>query len=199
MSREAARPSPAALIARIRAGLRSRPDPVLLIGGASGAGKSTFAALAHAALGGTAVTMEDLYRGWDGLDAGSGLLAGLLADRAASRTAAFRPWDWTTGCRAPSTRRLPATGLLIVEGGGAVTPASVRFADVTVVLDVPAAVRIRRTMLRDPAETHRLLAAWEVQERRAAAMHGCPAALVVRGGVAPGPRYEAARGNTLRA
>jgi len=158
---------------------------VLLIEGRSGSGKSTLAAWLAPRLGARVLAMEDLYQGWEGLEAAARLLSGrILPALAAGRPASWRTWDWHGDRPGPVAWMRPG-GLVIVEGCGALTAGSRRFADVAVALAVDDGVRLRRILARDPEEAlpgHRL---WAVQERRMLAEHPWPglADLVLRGGV----------------
>ena len=174
----------AALLARIRPRLAG-PDAVLLLDGRSGSGKTTLAAWLAPRLGASVLPMEDLYPGWDGLDAASAELAGrilpALADR---RPAAWRSWEWAAGRYGAVRHVLPGTRL-VVEGCGALTAASRRLADLAIVLDVEEPERRRRVLERDPPEAMAGHRRWAVQERRQQ-VRDAPAALadlVLRGGV----------------
>ncbi|MFV0405614.1 MAG: cobalt ABC transporter [Propioniciclava sp.] len=99
------------------------PRPVVLIDGGAGAGKTTLAqelATAWPIPRPQLVSMDDLYPGWDGLAAGSERI-----HRDVLRTAepGYWQWDWHTGT---TTAWVPldATKPLIVEGCGALTPAT---------------------------------------------------------------------------
>src|SRR4051794_34095510 len=76
-----------------------RPTPVILIDGPSGAGKSSLADRLLAAWPAEGrprlVRMDDLYPGWDGLDAGSAALGrDLLEPLRTSGTGSWERWDW---------------------------------------------------------------------------------------------------------
>jgi uridine kinase len=158
---------------------------VLLIEGRSGSGKSTLAAWLAPRLGARVLAMEDLYQGWDGLEAAGRLLsARILPALISGRPASWRTWDWHLDRPGPVTWLRPG-GLVIVEGCGALTAESRRSADLAVALVVDDAVRHRRILARDPEEAlpgHRL---WAVQERRMLARDPWPplADLVLPGGV----------------
>jgi len=180
----------AALLARIRPSV-ARPRSVLLLDGASGSGKTTLAAWLAPRLRARVLALEDVYPGWGGLDAAAGLLAErILPARAAGDPVAWRSWDWAVMRPGPIRHLLPGARL-VVEGCGALTPASRRLADLAVVLDVDEAVRRRRILERDPPEAASGHRGWAVQERRRQARDR-PAALadlVLHGGVRlPGDR-----------
>lgn len=142
--------------APILAALRDAgPTPVVLIDGPSGAGKSTLAdSLVAAWPDGPApvlVRLDDIYPGWDGLDAAAAhLTEHVLRPRSEGRPAAWRRWDWVENAAAewhPVDPALP----LVVEGCGALAAANVTLSDVRVWLDAEDAVRKRRAIARDGA------------------------------------------------
>jgi hypothetical protein len=173
----------AALLARIRPNLGSAG--ILLVDGRSGSGKTTLAAWLAPRLGARVLHLEDLYCGWDGLDAAAEALADrVLPAFAAGRPAEWPTWDWAAG-RPAGTGRLRPGGPLVVEGCGALTRASRRCAAVAVVLDVAAPVRTARIARRDPPSALPGHRRWALQEQRHALRHppGALADLVLRGGV----------------
>jgi hypothetical protein len=158
---------------------------VLLLDGASGSGKTTLAAWLARRLSVRVLAMEDLYPGWDGLDRAADLLAArILPALAAGRPACWRRWDWAADRPGPVEWIRPGRPL-IVEGCGALTAASRRYADVAMVLDVPPWIRRSRILQRDPPEALPGHARWAVQERRMQAREPAHrlADLVLRGGV----------------
>jgi hypothetical protein len=180
----------AALLELLRPRLAG-PGAILLLDGRSGSGKTTLAGWLAPRLRARVLALEDLYPGWEGLDAAAAALAErVLPALAGGRPAAWRGWDWARDRGGPTGWHRPG-GRWIVEGCGALTAASRRLADAAVVLDVADGERRHRILHRDPPEAlpgHRL---WAVQERRLLARAPRPllADLVVRGGVAyPGDR-----------
>jgi hypothetical protein len=185
----------AALLERLQPRLAAR-HAVLLVDGRSGSGKTTLAAWLAPRLHARVLALEDLYPGWGGLDSAAATLAArILPALAAGRPAAWRTWDWTEDRFGP-IRHEPPGGRWIVEGCGALTPESRRFAAAGVVLDVPDGERRRRILERDPPEAMAGHDRWAVQERRLLARAPRPELgdLVVRGGV----RYPAGRSGVAR-
>ena len=119
--------------------------PVLLIDGRAGSGKSTLAdevvaVWPEAAL----VRLDEIYPGWDGLDAGSAA----VATDVLGPPSAYSRWDWASS--APGERRqVPATGPIIIEGVGALSRASRPLAAYAVWLELDAATRRMRALGRD--------------------------------------------------
>ncbi|MFT4213120.1 MAG: hypothetical protein QM626_14745 [Microbacterium sp.] len=144
-----------------------RPDAVVLVDGRSGAGKTTLAGMLKAAWPGSVdvLAMDDVYPGWDGLAAASETLATrILAPRAAGTPGQWERWDWRRGVPADTARLRPGRAL-VVEGDGSLTPATARFADVTVWLDGPAALRRERALARDGETYAPHWERWAAQER----------------------------------
>ena len=112
--------------------------PVLLIDGGAGSGKTTLAeSLAASWPGGgpvQVVGLDELYPGWGGLAAGSDAVPTLITGTG------FRTWDWAAG-RPGAWRSLDPTEPLVVEGCGALTPASRALAGLALWLEVDQATR----------------------------------------------------------
>jgi hypothetical protein len=139
-----------AAVGAARAGGRA---PVILIDGPSGAGKSSLAdrLLAEWPAPGRPrlVRMDDLYPGWDGLDAGSEALGrDLLEPLRASGTGSWERWDWAADRPAG---RVAVTGgePLIVEGCGTLSRRNAANADLTVWLEADDILRKQRALARD--------------------------------------------------
>src|SRR4051794_36675475 len=73
--------------------IRSAPRPVVLIDGRSGAGKSTLAAELAPLLDAQLVSLDDLYPGWGGLEAGS---AAVYETVLRDRDPGWTRWDWAS-------------------------------------------------------------------------------------------------------
>ena len=94
---------------------------VVLIDGRSGSGKTSLAALVAAELGADQLHLEDLYPGWDGLEAGSRAVAEVL------RSGEYQAYNWEEE-RFAERRSLDPACPLVIEGCGAVTSRTVRAA-----------------------------------------------------------------------
>lgn len=135
-----------------------RLDPAaatVLIDGRSGSGKSTLAVQLHEAWAGSVVVrLDDIYPGWDGLSwAAEHVQRSLLQPRAAGHTGRWRQWDWATAT--PSgEHKVDAGQRLILEGIGALTPATRALADLGIWVDADDTERKRRALERD-GETYR--------------------------------------------
>lgn len=151
-----------ALLAAVRAAVASPRGaagggtaPVILIDGPSGAGKSTLADLLVAHWPGesvpTLVRMDDLYPGWDGLDAASEAVARDLLEPLTRRgRGRWRRWDWAAG-RPAEWHDVPAAAPVIVEGCGTLSRANVALARLAIWADADDALRKSRALARDGA------------------------------------------------
>lgn len=133
-------------------------NPVVLIDGRSGAGKSSLARalVARWPLAGRvqSVALDSLYPGWDGLDEGARLAREqILVPHARGVIGVWQRWDWQAHAPAEAHAVDPALPL-IVEGVGILSSATARLGDVRVWLESPTASRRQRALARD-GETYR--------------------------------------------
>jgi uridine kinase len=148
--------------------LASRPRTgrtvLLAVDGRSGSGKSSFADQMARATKAPIVHLEDLYPGWDGLEAGVRILvSAVLEPLSRGLTATVPQWDWYADDWGESFELAPPP-ILVVEGVGAASAAVRRFANVTVWLDLDDAERRRRAMARDSATYEPHWDRWAAQE-----------------------------------
>lgn len=121
---------------------------VIAVDGRSGAGKTTLAVRLAELLGATLVQLEDLYDGWDGLEAGIATAAhDVLAPLAAGRPGRYRRYDWHASSYA-EPHDVPAGGTVVLEGVGAAAGAVAPFAACTVWVEAPVDVRQDRAFGR---------------------------------------------------
>ncbi|MFB7250585.1 hypothetical protein [Microbacterium sp. NPDC056234] len=147
----------------------SAANPVVLIDGRSGAGKTTLARLVAERwpVAGRAqlIAMDSLYPGWDGLDAGvQRALDGILRPHGRGRIGTWHRWDWEQGADAESHAVDPALGV-ILEGCGTITPQTARIADVLVWVESPDAARKHRALRRDGDAFRPHWERWAAQEQ----------------------------------
>lgn len=126
---------------------------VILIDGGSGSGKTTYArrlARSLRARGRTVqlVSLDEIYPGWHGLAAASDAVVTDVLD--AGR---YQRWDWQHQ-RSGDYVTVDADADLIIEGCGAITPASAALSTRTIWLDLDAATRRRRAVSRSDAATY---------------------------------------------
>ena len=148
---------------------------VIAIDGRSGSGKSLLAARLRRELGGVPiVSLEDLYGGWDGLEAGiDRLVTEVLEPLAAWRTALVPSYDWIAE-RWNEPIPLDPPEFLIVEGMGAGAERAARYLSVLVWLEVPEEERKRRAMARDGEIYRPHWERWAAQEAELLARDDIP-------------------------
>ncbi len=130
--------------------------PILLIDGRAGSGKSTLADLVKNGFfkaGESAprvVHMDDLYQGWNGLDAGADYLNRFVIAPIGKREgASWQEWSWADDARSGEWREFRGGTPLIVEGCGALNGVSSLAAHIRVWLEVPEGVRHQRWIDRE--------------------------------------------------
>lgn len=144
---------------------------ITLVDGRSGAGKSHFAAELARARGAVVVSIDDVYPGWDGLDAGSWLIHEyLVRPYLAGLTGRHRPWSWEEQRRAEWVEVSPDVPL-IVEGCGAIRRDSITTSSRRVWLETDDAVRRERALERDGQMYEPHWTRWALQEERFLALH----------------------------
>ena len=145
-------------------------NPVILIDGRSGAGKTSLARalVTRWPMRGRvqSVALDSLYPGWDGLEQGVELARELiLTPHARGVIGVWQRWDWTAGEPAEAHAVDPSLPL-IVEGAGLLTPATAKLGDVRVWLESPTASRKQRALARDGDAFRPHWERWARQEQR---------------------------------
>jgi uridine kinase len=131
---------------------------VILVDGRSGSGKTELAKqIAHVIDGAQLVRLDDLYPGWDGLDAGSARVPEIL------ETLRWQAWDWELD-RPGAWHELDGTRPIIIEGVGAISRASRPLADVALWVDADDATRKSRAFARDGDAFAPYWERWAAQE-----------------------------------
>ncbi len=149
--------------------------PIILIDGRSNSGKSTLAAAVQNIIfkdGESAprvVHMDDLYLGWNGLQAGADYLQRfILKPLTDSYIAQWREFDWENPgepgfeSRNGEWREFSGGTPLIIEGCGALNQQSAPLADIKVWLEVDQETRHQRWLEREGSAEH--WAEWAAQE-----------------------------------
>jgi uridine kinase len=135
--------------------------PRILIDGRSGSGKTELAtALVAGWPGAQLVRLDDMYPGWDGLDAASALVHTTLLP-----ALRWQRWDWAAD-KPAEWHTLDANRPIVVEGCGALTAASRKLATLALWVELDTPTRKSRALARDgdvyTAEWDR----WAAQEER---------------------------------
>jgi chloramphenicol 3-O-phosphotransferase len=148
-----------ALVADIADRVSTASRPVVIIDGGSGSGKSTIARPLAERLSAQLVRLDDIYPGWDGLEAGSAA----VVETVLAKEPGWRRWDWEAGAPAewvPLDPELP----LVIEGSGSLSRAARRLATFGVWLELGAAERRRRAIARDGDRYEPYWDRWAAQE-----------------------------------
>lgn len=130
-------------VAQMVVGSTAGGRPIVLVDGRSGAGKSTFATALAAELDADIVRLDDVYPGWDGLEAGSEAVHTEIIP-----LSEWHRWSWDTGertTRHPVDPRRP----LVVEGCGALSRAARRLATFGIWIELDNPTRKERALARD--------------------------------------------------
>ena len=130
------------------------PTPIILVDGRTGSGKTTFAAALQNRLfqkGESAprvIHMDDLYEGWDGLQAGVDyLIRQILSPLGRREGASWQEYDWVASERSGTWREFRGGTPLIIEGVGSLSRVAAEQADVAIWLE--ADQEVRRARLND--------------------------------------------------
>lgn len=139
----------AVVAAARRAAPAAGPTVVVAVDGRSGSGKTLLGTAVAVALGGPVVHLDEIYPGWDGLQAGVALATEhVLEPLARGERATYPRWDWMRS-RPGRTIPVAAAPHLVLEGCGALVPPAAAFAAVRVWVDAPTEVRKERALSRD--------------------------------------------------
>lgn len=143
-------------------------NPVVLIDGRSGAGKTSLArrVVGRWPLSGRVqlVALDSIYPGWDGMDAGVAIARDeILFPHARGLVGVWQRWDWELGEPAEANAVDPSLPL-IVEGCGILTPSTARVSDVRAWVDSPTLSRKGRALARDGDAFRPHWARWAAQE-----------------------------------
>jgi cytidylate kinase len=154
--------APARDVIETLAGLAVVPGrrTIVLIDGRSGSGKTTLGLALAGVLEAQYVGLDDVYPGWEGLDAASEAVATSILREV---DPGYQRWDWAGN--EPSTwRALDSRLALVVEGAGSLTPASAPRATLRLWLELDAPTRRSRALARDGAAYEPWWDVWAAQE-----------------------------------
>jgi len=145
-------------------------NPTIVIDGPSGAGKSTLAdALLRlwprqnsSAERVQLVRLDDIYPGWEGLEAAATVAQHILSERTRGRSASWQRYDWARG-ELTTWHEVDPTRPLIVEGCGSLSTQAVEGAQIRIWASVSEDVRKERALARggEDFESH-----WDVWDQQ---------------------------------
>jgi len=146
------------------------PHPTVVIDGPSGAGKSTVAdylavngRLAGRAPGGIQlVRLDDIYPGWDGLEAAAQVAEHILSERQSGRAAFWQRYDWAKG-ELTTWHEVDPYQPLIIEGCGAMSQGSQEAAEMRIWVTVAEELRKERALSRGGEDFEAHWDAWDQQ------------------------------------
>ncbi len=133
---------------------------VVLVDGRSGAGKTVLAELLAPRLDAQLVSLDELYPGWDGLEAGS---AAVRETVLRARAPGWTRWDWADA-RPAEWHPVDPGRAIVVEGCGALSRANRALATFGVWVELDAEERRRRSSDRDNGRFDRYWQPWAAQE-----------------------------------
>lgn len=167
----------AELAKKLSVDIKSGANPVVLIDGRSGSGKTTQTLqlineiFSRTQLKPQLVHMDDLYPGWEGLSAGARMLVSdILEPLSKGREAQYQKWNWATGKRGDESepgngwRTVAPQTPLIVEGCGSASQASRSLADYAIWIGASLEDRLSRLSSRDSERFSAFQELWRVQE-----------------------------------
>lgn len=134
--------------------------PVVLIDGRSGAGKTVLGEALAPRLGAQLVSLDDLYPGWDGLEAGSAAVRDTVLR---AREPGWTRWDWEAE-RPAEWHPVDPSGPLVVEGCGALSRANRALATFGIWIEVDPVARRRRSSARDGGRFDAFWSSWAAHE-----------------------------------
>jgi uridine kinase len=147
---------------------------ITLIDGRSGAGKTSYATELGASTGALVVSIDDVYPGWDGLDAGSWhIYRHLLLPLAEGLPGRYRLWSWEQSAEGDWVTVEPGSPV-IVEGCGALRRESSELSDVRIWVELDDQQRRHRAFLRDGLRYAPHWDRWARQEERFLVLHDSP-------------------------
>jgi len=172
------------LAARLCSEIESGENPVVLIDGYSGSGKSHFAELLKSAVFANCkltfhlVHMDDLYPGWDGLVAGGNYLdRNIISPLSKGKRAEYQVWDWAENTRGRASEpgngwRLCEPGTpVMVEGCGSMTEVAADFASLRIWIESPLETRLARWKERESEILRYYETTWGSQEQEHFEIH----------------------------
>lgn len=139
---------------------------LVLVDGRSGAGKSEWVAQSEAFTGFVVVSLDDLYPGWDGLDAGHlRAYENVILPWSRGERAEVTTWDWERGGIGGVIDIEPGASV-VIEGCGALSTLTAPHATHRYWIEADATVRKKRALERDGELFAPHWTRWALQEER---------------------------------
>jgi len=126
--------------------------------------------------------MDDLYRGWSGLEEASGFIEDVVMPaRRDAQPVRWQRFDWATQQLA-DWHEIPATADLIIEGCGSITRSTTAHADLSIWINADDEARKEWALSRGGEDFERHWNLWDIQFQRFREEHAPEryASLVVR-------------------
>lgn len=147
---------------------------LVIVDGRSGAGKTQWASQLARESGFFLLSLDELYPGWDGLDAGHWLAyTRVVVPWRAGEVSRVRRWDWESMAPGEVIEISPRVDL-VIEGCGALSNYTAPLADSRYWLEADSDVRKTRALLRDGEMFSPHWQRWALQEERFMALHASP-------------------------
>lgn len=144
---------------------------LILVDGRSGAGKTQWASALARQSGFFLLSLDDIYPGWDGLDAGHWhTYHHGIVPWSEGRTARLRVWDWERA-RPGGIKEISPEVNLIIEGCGALSALTTPHATKRYWVDADDEVRKQRALDRDGEQFAPHWLRWALQEERFYRIH----------------------------
>jgi uridine kinase len=158
------------LISRVTQEALSQNNPIIIIDGRAGSGKTTLANRLQNQLfleGDSApriIHMDDLYLGWEGLKDGVSYLQRMVLNPLLNTgTASWQEYNWDTNQR-QEWREFSGGTPLIIEGCGSLNTFTAAMTKLTIWIEMPEERRKQRSIERDGDKYLQFWEAWSAQE-----------------------------------
>lgn len=144
---------------------------MVLVDGRSGAGKSEWVAQSEEYAGFVVVSLDELYPGWDGLDAGHlRAYEQVIVPWSRGERARVATWDWGRGTFGAAIEIEPEASV-VIEGCGALSILTAPHATHRHWIEAELEVRKRRALERDGEMFAPYWTRWSLQEDRFYSIH----------------------------
>ena len=144
---------------------------ITLVDGPSGSGKSEYGVWLATERSAVLVSLDDVYPGWDGLDAGSWHIhRNVLVPISQGLPGRYQRWDWREGVHADWVE-VSADRPVVIEGCGAIRREGLAIQANRVWVDATSDVRKARALQRDGDVYAPHWERWALQEQRFLALH----------------------------